>query len=140
MNANWYVENANNWTFEDIQNIAKLQAFKINPTVWQRFPTSKERLMTSKTPLEQPFPRPLSGEPVSELPSAQVPSRAPLRGNYVELVAQDASRHAADLYAAGHDSEAGLRIWDYLTYGPWASLDDYRATMRSQSATFMIFS
>jgi RimJ/RimL family protein N-acetyltransferase len=86
--------------------------------------------------LEQPYPRPLSGAPVERLPSALIPSRAPLRGQYVELVAQDASQHAADLYAAGHDSDEALRIWDYLAYGPWASVDDYCATMRAQSATF----
>ena len=54
----------------------------------------------------------------------------------MELVAQDARLHAADLYAAGHDCEQALKIWDYLAYGPWASLQDYSATMRSQSATF----
>ena len=86
--------------------------------------------------LEQPYPRPLSGAPVTSLPSALIPSRAPLRGKQVELVAQDARLHAADLYAAGHDSEQGLSTWDYLAYGPWASLEDYSATMRSQSATF----
>ena len=49
---------------------------------------------------------------------------------------QDAARHAADLFAAGHESDEALRIWDYLAYGPWASLDDYRATLRAQSASF----
>ena len=92
--------------------------------------------MSSETPLEQPYPRPLSGAAVDKLPSARIPSRAPLRGKYVELVAQHASEHAADLYAAGHDSDQALRTWDYLAYGPWASLEDYTATMRSQSATF----
>ncbi len=92
--------------------------------------------MSSQPPLEQPYPRPLSGAPVSELPSARIPSRAPLRGHCVELVAQDASQHAADLYAAGHESEQALRTWDYLAYGPWASPDEYRATLRSQSASF----
>jgi len=86
--------------------------------------------------LEQPYPRPLSGAQVTSLPSALIPSRAPLRGNHVELVAQDARLHAADLYAAGHDSEQGLSTWDYLAYGPWASVEDYSATMRLQSATF----
>ena len=86
--------------------------------------------------LEQPYPRPLSGAPVTELPSGLIPARAPLRGNTVEMVPQDARVHAADLYAAGHDSEQALRTWDYLAYGPWASLEDYRATMRAQSATF----
>lgn len=92
--------------------------------------------MSEDQPLEQAYPRPLSGAAVEQLPSGLIPSRAPLRGKYVELVAQDAARHAADLFAAGHESEPALRIWDYLAYGPWASVDDYRATMRAQSATF----
>ena len=92
--------------------------------------------MSSDTPLEQPYPRPLSGATVEKLPSARIPSRAPLRGKYVELVAQDAAAHAADLYTAGHDSEQALKTWDYLAYGPWASVEDYAATMRAQSATF----
>ena len=92
--------------------------------------------MTTQSPLEQPYPRPLSGETVVQAPSGLIPSRAPMRGKTVELVAQDARLHAADLYAAGHDCEQALKIWDYLAYGPWASLQDYSATMRSQSATF----
>jgi RimJ/RimL family protein N-acetyltransferase len=93
-------------------------------------------IMSTQAPLEQAYPRPLSGAPVTELPSACIPSRSPLRGKYVELVAQDARQHAADLYAAGHESEQALKTWDYLAYGPWASVADYTATMRSQSATF----
>ena len=87
-------------------------------------------------PLEQLYPRPLSGAPVENPPSALIPSRAPLRGNHVELVAQNAALHAADLFAAGHESEQALQTWDYLAYGPWASVDDYRATLRQQSASF----
>ena len=64
---------------------------------------------TNPTELEQPFARPLSGAPVEQLPSGLIPSRSPLRGQNVELVAQDARLHAADLYAAGHDTEAGRR-------------------------------
>jgi RimJ/RimL family protein N-acetyltransferase len=92
--------------------------------------------MSAEQSLEQPYPRPLSAAPVEQLPSARIPSRAPLRGKYVELVAQDAVQHAGDLYAAGHESEQALEIWDYLAYGPWASIEDYSVTMRSQSATF----
>ena len=92
--------------------------------------------MSAEQPLEQPYPRPLSGASVEQLPLARIPSRAPLRGKYVELVAQDAACHAADLYAAGHESEQALKTWDYLAYGPWASVEDYTTTMRSQSATF----
>ncbi|MDJ0779372.1 MAG: GNAT family protein [Gammaproteobacteria bacterium] len=86
--------------------------------------------------LEQAFPRPLSGAAVAQQPPGLIPSRAPLRGKTVELVAQDARRHAADLYAAGHESDAALKTWDYMTYGPWRSLDEYRATLRAQSASF----
>ena len=92
--------------------------------------------MSTVDTLEKPFPRPLSGAPVEQLPSARIPARVPLRGRYVELVPQDASHHAADLYAAGHESDEALHTWDYLAYGPWASLDDYTATLRAQSATF----
>lgn len=87
-------------------------------------------------PLEQPYPRPLSGAPVENPPPALIPSRAPLRGRHVELVAQNAALHAADLFAAGHESEQALRTWDYLAYGPWASVEDYRAILRRQSAAF----
>lgn len=92
--------------------------------------------MSATDSLEQPYPRPLSGAAVDKLPSALIPSRAPLRGRYAELVAQDAAQHAADLYAAGHESDQALKIWDYLAYGPWASVEDYCATMRAQSANF----
>ena len=57
--------------------------------------------------LEQPYPRPLSDAAVDQLPSARIPSR----GKYVGLVAQDAAQHAADLYAARHDSEQALKTW-----------------------------
>ena len=86
--------------------------------------------------LEQPFPRPLSGEPVEQLPSAIMPARAPIRGKYVELVPQNAALHAADLYAAGHSTDDALKIWDYMNYGPWPSVESYAQTMRAQSASF----
>ena len=92
--------------------------------------------MSSKHSLEQPYPRPLSGESVETLPSARIPARCPIRGQYVELVPQDAALHAGDLFNAGHDSGQALKIWDYLAYGPWASVADYGNTMRAQSANF----
>jgi hypothetical protein len=65
--------------------------------------------MSEEQPLEQAFPRPLSGAAVEQLPSARIPARAPLRGQYVELVPQDATRHTADLFAAGHESKQALK-------------------------------
>lgn len=83
---------------------------------------------------ELPYPRPLSGAAVSELPPGLVPSRSTMTGRYVELIPQNAAEHAEDLFKAGHDNEEALQIWDYLPYGPWSSLEDYRATLRNQSS------
>src|SRR5262245_78279 len=70
---------------------------------------------------ERPYPRPLSGAKVGRLPSALVPARTALVGRCVTLEPLDAARHAADLFEASHGSEAALRIWDYLPWGPWKS-------------------
>ncbi len=92
--------------------------------------------MSEESPLEQPYPRPLSGARVKNPPPSLVPARIPLRGQYVELAPQNAELHAPDLFAAGHETDAALKTWDYMTYGPWKSVDDYRATIREQSASF----
>ena len=86
--------------------------------------------------LEQPYPRPLSGAVVDGLPSALIPARVELKGQYVTLQPQDARKHAADLYHSSHDSEAGLATWDYLAYGPWPDEKAFAANMRMQSANF----
>ncbi len=57
---------------------------------------------------------------------AEPAERAPLIGRYVHLVPLDPASHAAGLYQAGHGSEAALRLWDYLPYGPF----DNQAAMR----------
>ena len=90
----------------------------------------------SNPELEQPFPRPLSGAAVEDLPSALIPSRTILKGSYVTLEPQDARKHAADLFHSSHSSDAGLAIWDYLTYGPWSDEAAYATNMRAQSASF----
>jgi RimJ/RimL family protein N-acetyltransferase len=85
---------------------------------------------------EEIFPRPLSGEKLTALPPALVPSRIPIPGQYVTLEPLDASRHAAALYEVSHASEQALKIWDYLTYGPWPDVEAYAQTLRAQSASF----
>ncbi len=89
--------------------------------------------MSAPRDSEQLFPRPLSQAAISRQPSALIPARSP---RYARLEPQDAGKHAAPLYEAGHESEAALRIWDYLTYGPWPSVEAYAATLRQQSASF----
>lgn len=90
----------------------------------------------TNTPFEQIFERPLSGEPVKTLPPALIPPRIDLVGEHVTLEPQNAEKHAADLFAASHGSAEALKIWDYLTYGPWPSVEAYAATLRTQSASF----
>jgi len=92
--------------------------------------------MADDTHLEEIYPRPLSGAVVENPPPALVPSRIPLTGKYVSLEPQNADTHAAELYEAGHSTEQGLRIWDYLAYGPWSDLESYKATLRNQSSSF----
>lgn len=84
--------------------------------------------------IEEIYPRTVSGDIVSPLPPALVPAREPMTGRYVELLPLDASRHAADLYAASHGTADALRIWDYLADGPWPDVDAYAAALRQQSA------
>lgn len=85
---------------------------------------------------EQIYPRPLSGDVVTHLPSAKVPARNVLKGQLVDLEPMDAVRHSKELYAAGHGCDQALRIWDYLPYGPWPDEAAYTATLRQQSASF----
>lgn len=92
--------------------------------------------MSDLNVLEQPFPRPLSGEYVADLPLALIPARTALTGNYVVLESQDARKHAGDLFHSSHDSEAGLAIWDYLAYGPWPDETAFAANIRAQSSNF----
>jgi len=92
--------------------------------------------MTDTSENEQIFPRPLSGEKVVRLPSFLVPDRTLLKGRSVDLEPQDASKHCEELFEAGHGSEQALRIWDYLAYGPWSSVDEFTVTLRQQSSSF----
>lgn len=85
---------------------------------------------------EQIYPRPLSGESVTRLPSSLLPQRTIIKGRFVNLEPQDASKHAQELFQAGHGCETALKIWDYLAYGPWPSVDAYFAELRQQSASF----
>ncbi len=54
-----------------------------------------------------------------------LPPRAVLSGRYCRVEPLDASRHADDFYAA-NQLEPDQRGWTYLTYGPFATMDDCR--------------
>ena len=94
--------------------------------------------MTSHPEDEDLYRRRLSGEKLTNLPPALVPPRTTLAGRWVTLEPQDAARHAEELYAAGHEGEQAMHIWDYLGYGPWPDIEAYRANLRQQSANFEV--
>lgn len=85
---------------------------------------------------ETVFPRPLSGAEVTRLPSAKVPARTMLTGQYVQLEPLDPALHSSELYQASHGDEAALGIWDYLPEGPWPSEEAFHAQLRQKAASF----
>lgn len=85
-------------------------------------------------PREPTRNRPLSEAPVEPPPGLR-PARVEYAGRAATLEPLDASRHAAELYAAGHGSEAALRVWDYLPYGPFESGDDFARWQRECGAS-----
>ena len=50
----------------------------------------------------------------------------------------NAALHAAELFEASHGTEEGLRIWDYLTYGPWPDVDAYAALICADNLPVLI--
>ena len=57
------------------------------------------------------------------------PPREPMQGRYCRVEPVDIARHAADLYASNR-AATDPRDWTYLAYGPFESLEDYRAWMQ----------
>jgi RimJ/RimL family protein N-acetyltransferase len=55
--------------------------------------------------------------------------REPMQGRYCRVEPVDIARHAADLYASNR-AATDPRDWTYLAYGPFESLEDYRAWMQ----------
>lgn len=71
------------------------------------------------------------GWPVPDWREPPRPTGAVLQGRSVRLEPLSAEIHAADLFAA---NRADDRIWDYLPYGPFASIQDYAAWVARMSA------
>ncbi|MGF1632062.1 MAG: GNAT family N-acetyltransferase [Kiloniellaceae bacterium] len=68
------------------------------------------------------------GAPLPDWTPRALPPREPLEGRTCRIEPLDPAVHAADLFTAyGADREG--RIWTYLPYGPFASLDAFRDWM-----------
>lgn len=59
-----------------------------------------------------------------------LPPRRPLIGRFCRVEPLDIDRHAADLYQA-NNQDSDHRMWTYLPYGPFTSLDSYVAWMQA---------
>jgi RimJ/RimL family protein N-acetyltransferase len=59
-----------------------------------------------------------------------LPPREPMMGRYCCLEPLDPDRHAAELHAA-NDVDSEQRMWTYLSYGPFDSLETYQTWMRT---------
>ncbi len=65
------------------------------------------------------------GFPVEDWQGRLPPPRTPLEGRYARVEPIDIERHAAELHRANLEDK-DHRIWTYLAYGPFETLDDYR--------------
>jgi RimJ/RimL family protein N-acetyltransferase len=68
------------------------------------------------------------GAPVVGWTPRPRPPREPMVGRYCSVEPLHPDRHAAGLHAENLTDTEG-RIWAYLAYGPFATLEDYRAWM-----------
>jgi RimJ/RimL family protein N-acetyltransferase len=57
------------------------------------------------------------------------PPRTPMIGRFCRVEPLEIVRHATDLFAANSE-DTDHRLWTYLSYGPFDSLDSYIAWMR----------
>ena len=69
------------------------------------------------------------GFPVSAWKPPAWPSREPMVGRFCRVVPLDPDQHAAELHAANL-SDANGAMWTYLPYGPFESLEIYRAWLK----------
>jgi RimJ/RimL family protein N-acetyltransferase len=66
---------------------------------------------------------------------AQIPRRAPLIGTRVRLVPLDPADQGRALFNASHEGGAGERIFRYLSYGPFAGFDEFKAWLDQRAAS-----
>jgi len=79
----------------------------------------------------EPTRNPL-GQPVGPLVPGWTPPprppREPMEGRFCRVEPLDPGRHTAELHAANSADTEG-RMWTYMSYGPFPTLDDYQAWM-----------
>ncbi|MDQ2683954.1 MAG: GNAT family N-acetyltransferase [Chloroflexota bacterium] len=78
--------------------------------------------------------REIGAAPVTiDLPRPR-PERIVFEGRTVTVEPMDADRHAEDLFPLVNGSPERDAVWDYLPYGPFATLEEYHAWMAEKAA------
>jgi RimJ/RimL family protein N-acetyltransferase len=73
------------------------------------------------------------GFPLPDWTARSAPPRSTMDGRFCRVEPLDPDRHAADLHAAMRADGEG-RIWTYLPYGPFETLEEFRNWMRTSCA------
>jgi RimJ/RimL family protein N-acetyltransferase len=73
------------------------------------------------------------GDPVPGWTPRERPPRTPMIGRLCRVEPVDIARHAADLHDANLDDKDG-RNWTYFGFGPFETLDSYRAWLTERAA------
>jgi len=73
------------------------------------------------------------GFPVPDWTPRPRPPRTPMAGRYCRVEPLEPERHAAALFAANSADREG-RMWTYMPYGPFDSLEGYRAWAEEAAA------
>lgn len=73
------------------------------------------------------------GFPVPDWSPRPRPARIVLDGHYSRLEPLDPGRHTADLHDANRADDG--RGWTYMSYGPFSTLEDYRAWVETSAAS-----
>ena len=81
----------------------------------------------TKNHLGQPI-----GFPINAWTPPSWPAREPMVGRFCRVVPLDADQHAVELHAANTADTTGA-MWTYLPYGPFESLEIYRAWLHDQA-------
>jgi len=71
--------------------------------------------------------------PLVDWRPVSAPARAPIVGKTVRLEPLDPERHTEDLWEAAHGPDHDARTWDYLGYGPFSNIDEFRSYVRTHA-------
>ena len=75
------------------------------------------------------------GATVDPLPVGNVPDMRPLHGRWIRLDHVSAAKHVADLHASFDGKDPEGRVWTYMGYGPFDSLETFTEWVKAREAT-----